>query len=98
MRWRELCKASGANQSYRGTEMKLTIKLSAITVLSLLMAAPAQAARYEINFFGADPSGIGVTGFIDLDPTPNGVYVGSSNFMSSVVDSFEIRVAGDLRG
>ncbi|MEQ8493546.1 MAG: hypothetical protein RLW42_04915 [Gammaproteobacteria bacterium] len=62
------------------------------------MAGPARAERYEISFFGSAPTGIGITGFIDLDPNPVGVYAGSVSFMSSVVDTFEIRVTGDLRG
>ena len=68
-----------------------------VLCLSLLVAAPAQAERYEISFFGADPVGVGLTGFIDLDPNPIGIYLGSSSFRS-VVDAYEIRVAGDLRG
>ncbi len=66
--------------------------------LLLFLIGPARAERYEIAFFGSDPVGIGLTGFIDLDPSPVGIYLGSASFMSSVVDSYEIRVAGDLRG
>lgn len=73
-------------------------KVSVLFISMMLVALPAHAERYEISFFGADPVGVGLTGFIDLDPNPVGIYLGSSNFMASVVDSFEIRVAGDLRG
>lgn len=75
------------------------IRIPAITLvlLTLLLVVPgtSTAARYEVSYTGIN---LNLTGFIDLDPNPEGVYQGSADFMSSVVDSYEIRVAGDLRG
>jgi hypothetical protein len=73
-------------------------KFRVFVLLSLVVAGPARAERYEISFFGSAPTGIGITGFIDLDPNPVGVYAGSVSFMSGVVDAYEIHVTGDLRG
>lgn len=66
-------------------------------LLAVLVALPGtgEAARYEVSFTGIN---LNLTGFIDLDPNPEGTYQGSADFMNSVVDSYEIRVAGDLRG
>lgn len=69
-----------------------------VILLSFVVAGAARAERYEISFFGSDPVGVALTGFVDLDPNPVGIYAGSASFMSSVVDAFEIRVTGDLRG
>ncbi len=70
---------------------------SILILLVLLLAVPgtSTAARYEVSYTGIN---LNLTGFIDLDPNPEGVYQGSADFMNSVVDSYEIRVAGDLRG
>jgi len=68
-----------------------------LALLTMLLVVPgtSTAARYEVSYTGIN---LNLTGFIDLDPNPEGIYQGSASFMNSVVDSYEIRVSGDLRG
>lgn len=75
----------------------IAIPACTLALLTVLLVVPgtSSAARYEVSYSGIN---LNLTGFIDLDPNPEGVYQGSADFMSSVVDSYEIRVAGDLRG
>lgn len=67
----------------------------ALLIALLTLSGTSAAARYEVSYTGIN---LNLTGFIDLDPNPEGLYQGSANFMGSVVDGYEIRVAGDLRG
>jgi len=78
--------------------MSSLAKFGTLLLSCFVVVGSARAERYEVSFFGSAPTGIGITGFIDLDPNPVGVYAGSVNFMSSVVDAYEIRVTGDVRG
>ncbi len=75
----------------------IRIPACTLALLTLLLVVPgtSTAARYEVSYTGIN---LNLTGFIDLDPNPEGIYQGSSSFMNAVVDSYEIRVAGDLRG
>lgn len=66
-----------------------------VLVMCLLFSTPGYASRYEINYSGIN---LTLTGFIDLVDNPDGTYQGSQAFRTSVVDGYEIRVSGDLRG
>jgi hypothetical protein len=75
-------------------EFGLVQRWCIVIVAFVLLPGVSEASRYEVNYSGLN---LTLTGFIDLDLSPEGTYDGSVAF-NSVVESYEVRASGDLRG